>query len=186
MRPLGMGSTGRKLVTAAAMTKAAKDIQSEFAPFQLGSMVKNGCEAVVHRIRRMHDMVGDTHVIISIDVANAFNTVSRLHGLLSIAQAIPSLYTYTYRMYSLKNKLWMDGPNEQTREPISSEEGFTQGAVDGGVFFNTALNHVLKEANSVLQVECAGACVAIADDIVGCVTPQMTSVRYNHAKVQLT
>ena len=174
MRPLGMGSTGRKLVTAAAMSKAAKEIQSEFAPFQLGSMARNGCEAVVHLIRKMHDTFGDTHVIVSIDVANAFNTVSRLQGLLSIAQSIPSLYTYAYRTYSLKNKLWMDGPNEQTREPISSEEGSTQGAVNGGVFFNTALNHVLKEVNSVLQEEHAGAFVAIAaDDVVGCVTPQM-------------
>ena len=78
MRPLGMGSTGRKLVIAATMTKCAKDIQNEFAPFQLGCMAKNGCEAVVHLIRRLHDTTGDTHVIISIDVANAFNTVSRL------------------------------------------------------------------------------------------------------------
>jgi hypothetical protein len=62
MRPLGMGTTGRKLVTAAAMSKAAKEIQNEMAPFQLGSMVKNGCEAVVHLIRKMHDMFGDTHV----------------------------------------------------------------------------------------------------------------------------
>ena len=85
MRPLGMG----KLVTAAAMSKAAKEIQSELAPFQLGSMVRNGCEAVVHLIRKMHDTFGDTHVIVSIDVANAFNTVSRLQGLLSIVQSIP-------------------------------------------------------------------------------------------------
>ena len=173
MRPLGMGTTGRKLVTAATMSKAAKEIQSEFAPFQLGSMVRNGCEAVVHLIRKMHDTFGDTHVIISIDVANAFNTVSRLQGLISIAQSIPSLYTYAYRTYSLKNKLWMDGPDEQTRVPISSEEGSTQGAVDGGVFFNTALNHALKEVNAVLQGEHTGAFVAIADDVVGCVTPHM-------------
>lgn len=166
MRSLGMGSTGRKLVTAATMVKSAKEIQNEFAPFQLGCMVKNGCEAVVHLIRQLHDMAGDTHIIISIEVNNAFNTVSRLQGLLSIAQSISSLYTYSYRTYSLKNKLWMDGPDEQTREPISSEEGSTQGAVDGGVFFNTALNHVLKEVNTTLEANQAGAFVAIGGDIV--------------------
>ena len=174
MRSLGMGSTGRKLVTAATMTKSAKEIQNEFAPFQLGCMIKNVCEAVVHLIRQLlHDMTGDSHVIISIDVSNAFNTVSRLQGLLSIAQSLPSLYTYTNRSYSLKNKLWMDGPDEQTREPIPSEERSTQGAVDGGVFFNTALNHVLKEVNSTLEVGRTGAFEAIKDDIVGCVTPEM-------------
>ena len=45
----------------------------------------------------------------------------------------------------------MDGPEETTRQPIKGHEGSTQGAVDGGTFFNMAINHVLKEANDVLE-----------------------------------
>ena len=116
---------------------------------------------------QLHELLGGSHVIVSLDVSNAFNAVSRLQGLLSIAQALPGLYTYANRTYKLKNKLWMDGPDEQVRELIPSQEGSTQGVVDGGVFFNTTSSHVLKEVNDVLVAEGVGAFVAIADDIVG-------------------
>ena len=67
----------------------------------------------------------------------------------------------------------MDGPGEATRQPIKAQEGSTQGAVDGGTFFNMAINHALKEANAALEPGRDGAMVAIADDIVGCVTPTL-------------
>ena len=35
IRPLGMGSTGRKLVSATSLTANSKDITNELAPFQL-------------------------------------------------------------------------------------------------------------------------------------------------------
>ena len=105
MRPLGMGSTGRKLVSASLLATNAKEIQNEFAPFQLSYAVKNGCEAVVHFLRRMHELRGDTHVIISLDVSNAFNSVSRLQGMLSIAQALPEIYTHANQTYKRINKL---------------------------------------------------------------------------------
>ena len=139
MRPLGMGSTGRKLVSAALLATNAKEIHNEFFPFQLSYAVKNGCEAVVHFRRRMHELRGNTHVIITLDVSNAFNSVSRLQGLLSIAQALPEIYTHANQTYKRINKLWMDGPGEATRQPIKAQEGSTQGAVDGGTFFNMAM-----------------------------------------------
>ena len=173
MRPLGMGSTGRKLVSATSLAASSKDITKELAPFQLSYAVKNGCEAVVHLLRQMHELNGATHVIITLDVSNAFNSVSRLQGLLSIAQSLPGVYTYANCTYWRSNTLWLESPEEQTREPIQGQEGSTQGAVDGALFFNTAMNHVLKETNEVLAPGSDGAMIAIADDIVGCVTPQM-------------
>ena len=173
MRPLGMGSTGRKLVSATSLAASSKEITKELAPFQLSYAVKNGCEAVVHLLRQMHELNGATHVIITLDVSNAFNSVSRLQGLLTIAQSLPGVYTYANCTYRRKNTLWLESPEEQTRERIQGEEGSTQGAVDGALFFNTAMNHVLKETNAVLAPGSDGAMVAIADDIVGCVIPQM-------------
>ena len=171
--PTGHGIPGRKLVSATSLAASSKDITKELAPFQLSYAVKNGCEAVVHLIRQMHELNGATHVIITLDVSNAFNSVSRLQGLLSIAQLLPGVYTYANCTYRRSNTLWLESPEEQTREPIQGQEGSTQGAVDGALFFNTAMNHVLKETNAVLSPGSDGTMVAIADDIVGCVTPQM-------------
>lgn len=133
---------------AVGMFQNNKKIQEEFAPFQLNFMVKNEFEAVVHLIRRLHEIYGNTHVFFSLDVSSAFNSVSRLHGLLSVAQAFPGLYSYIINTYRRKNKLRMEPIDEQIRESIPSEEVSTKGAVDGGVFFNVAIYYVLKEINA--------------------------------------
>ena len=162
-----MGSTGRKLVSATSLAANSKDITKELSPFQLSYAVKNGCEAVVHLLRQMHELNGATHVIITLDVSNAFNSVSRLQGLLSIAQPLPGVYTYANCAYRRTNTLWLEGPDEQTREPIEGQEGSTQGAVDGGVFFNVAMNHALKEMNAALALGKDGTMIAIADKYCG-------------------
>ena len=38
----------------------------------------------------------------------------------------------------------MDATDEQIRDHILSQEGSTQGAVDGGIFFITAINDICK------------------------------------------
>ena len=75
----------------------------------------------------------------------------------------------------------MDGPDEQVREPIMGQEGSTQRAVDGGVFFNMEMSHVLKEVK-----EGAGAIAAIADDIVGCVTLELARVYWTQSRGKVT
>ena len=139
-----MASTGRKLESATILAQNAEGA----GPF---SDQLNGCDAVVLLVHRLHDHLADVHVIVTFDVRNAFNSVSRLHGLMSIAQAIPGLYTYNFSTYKRINKLWMQSVSEWTRQSTPSEEGTTQRAVDGAIFFNATLSHVLKEVNVLSQ-----------------------------------
>jgi hypothetical protein len=172
LRPIGMGYSGRKLVSSVSLAAASKEIMTNFAPFQLSSLVKNGSETVIHLIRKLHERYGKTHVLLQLDVANAFNSVSRFKGLLAIARHLPQLYTYIFRTYRSKNKLWVDATDEQIRDHILSQEGSTQGAVDGGVFFNMAINDTIKEINNLIKNSGGGTFVAIADDIIGCIKPE--------------
>jgi len=145
LRPIGMGYSGQKLVSGVSLLAAAKVIKKKFAPFQLSSLVKNGPESVVHLIRHLHKIYGDSHVFFQIDVKNAFNSASRLHGLLAIAQHLPQLYTYILRTYRNMNKLWVNASDDQIRDFILSQEGSTQGTVDGGIFFNCTINETINE-----------------------------------------
>lgn len=125
-----LGYSGRKLVSGILLTAAVKETAVNFAPFQLSLLISNGSETVVHLIRRLHDFYGKTHVLFQLDVANAFNSVSRFKGLLAIARHLPQLYTNIFRTYRIKNKLWVDATDEQIQDHILSQEGSTQRAVD--------------------------------------------------------
>lgn len=172
LRPIGMGYSGRKLVSGVSSVAAAKDIREKIAPFQLSSLIRNGSDSVVHLVRQLHELYGDSHVFLQIDVKNAFNSVSRLHGLLAIAQHLPQLYTCILRTYRNMNKMWINATDDQIREYILRQEGSTQGAVDGGIFFNNAINDVLHELNKLVLQLGGGTFVAIADDIIGCIKPE--------------
>ena len=70
------------------------------------------------------------------------------------------------------NKLWVNASDDQIRDFILSQEGSTQGAVDGGIFFNCAINETIQELNKLVMQLGGGVFVAIADDIVGCIKPE--------------
>ena len=70
------------------------------------------------------------------------------------------------------NKLWVNASDDQIRDFIFSQEGSTQGAVDGGIFFNCAINETIQEVNKLVLQLGGGVFVAIADDIIGCIKPE--------------
>ena len=70
------------------------------------------------------------------------------------------------------NKLWVNASDDQIRDFILSQEGSTQGAVDGGIFFNCAINEIIQELNKLVLELGGGVFVAIADDIIGCIKPE--------------
>ena len=70
------------------------------------------------------------------------------------------------------NKLWVNSSDDQIRDFILSQEGSTQGAVDGGIFSNCAINEIIQELNKLVLQLGGGVFVAIADDIVGCIKPE--------------
>ena len=70
------------------------------------------------------------------------------------------------------NKLWVNASDDQIRDFILSQEGSTQGAVDGGIFFNNAINETIQELNELVLQLGGGVFVAIADDIIGCIKPE--------------
>ena len=70
------------------------------------------------------------------------------------------------------NKLWVNASDDQIRDFILSQEGSTQGAVDGGIFFNCAINEIIQELNKLVLQTGGGVFVAIADDIIGCIKPE--------------
>ena len=146
----------------------------------------------MHLIRKVHDLFGKSHVLFQIDVAIAFNSVSRFKMLLAIAQHLPQLYTYILRTYRNKNMLWVDASDEQIRNHILTQEESTQSALDGGIFFNIAINDTIWELNDLVKRSDGGTFIAIADGIIGCIKPedilpafQLIEERFSKLKLEL-
>jgi len=167
MRPINMGTIDRKLTSACMITKHTNEITSTLAPYQLGTLSKNGSETVIHFTRLLLEMHNETWASIQIDVKNAFNSASRAHTLTQIAMHIPEMYNYILSMYRLQHKLWMNVPDEQLRTHIIAGEGSPQGAVDGSFFFTLAINYILVKMNGLVKENGGGVFVAISDDVTG-------------------
>ena len=73
LRPVAVGHMFLRLIGSMAPKKLAPDIQSFFLPAQLGVGVRSGCELMFNAVNA-HLKLNPSHILISADVANAFNT----------------------------------------------------------------------------------------------------------------
>ena len=56
MRPINMRTIDRKLSSACMITKHTNEITSTLAPYQLGTLPKNGSETVIHFTRLLLEL----------------------------------------------------------------------------------------------------------------------------------
>lgn len=63
-----VGYRGGKLVSGVSLTATANEIILKFAPFQLSSLVRNGADLVIHLIRYLHNLYGDSRVFFQTDL----------------------------------------------------------------------------------------------------------------------
>jgi len=141
VRPIAMGGTLPKLVEKSIMRSLAGsgEVDRIFPHLQFGVGKPLGVDQVCHSARRL---VKEGHHLLSVDVRNAFNTVSRASLFNSIVNCIPSLTAYYLLSYGSPTPL-MVVTTSGTRE-ISSEEGVRQGAPLSSLFFCLAIQDVLQ------------------------------------------
>lgn len=167
IRPIGIGSVLARLplamfnrVLSPRLTKLFKDAhQFSYGVSGGVDLVNAGAQAALE--------ANPTWVMLSWDVRNAFNEISRslilralladedLHGLIPVFLALygdrtPDLWYYG------------DGPLHGPTCSLHSMEGTRQGCVFGAVFFNIAVNELYKEFADILGDK--GVLFAIADD----------------------
>ena len=132
IRPIAIGYTWRRLAAKCANSYAIAELADLFSPIQLGVGVMGGCEAAVHAARRYAEDMPDDHVIVKIDISNAFNSLHCDAMLKAVADRVPSIYKFCHLSYSQSSVLKFNNHR------IMSEEGPQQGdPLRGLLFCNT-------------------------------------------------
>ena len=153
VRPLGVGECGRRLITRALMKPFIPIYADAMAPVQLGDGVKSGATKLIFA-GKTHLSMNPDHVVIGIDIKNAFNATSRKHCLQYLWEnpSLRPLYCFHHAILSPESYLGLDGGQNVIDSKRRSSEGFQQGSVEGSIDFDyTAYIAGCAETNAELE-----------------------------------
>jgi len=154
VRPIAVGVILRKLMGQALADITAPHLPDILRPHQFGVGIQGGAENVVQGLRLLRAL-NPTNAVVSIDFANAFNTIDRNAILSEVNSKCPLLENWFGMCYGKPSKLLVRG-----RHPIMSERGVQQGDPLGPLFFALGLQPALSKAAA------EGCCVmAYLDDV---------------------
>ena len=139
-RPIAVGTILRKVVSQCIADSIKDQLPESFVPHQFGVGLPGGGEDVVHGIRVMR-VLHPSHVLLSVDFTNAFNTVQRPAIASQVRARFPELSGWFDQCYGRESLLLVAG-----RDPIPSARGVQQGDPLGPFFFALALQPALQEA----------------------------------------
>jgi hypothetical protein len=169
VRPICVGQMLRRLTGRAAMIQLRKEVEEELAPLQLGISVSCGVEVVCRAEQAWLEMHPD-HVMLFVDVRNAFNEVSRaaVFEALNESPGLRCLLPMFRAFYEETGTLWYDMGAELGAQAVESAEGTQQGDPGSGLAFALAIQGPLRRAAAAIGQTASpqtGLCVAIADDM---------------------
>jgi hypothetical protein len=163
VRPIAIGEVWCRLAGLCALSACA-DVGRDLAPLQLAVGISGEVEAAVHAVKAALSKDRNA-ALLSVDMANAFNTVSRSAVFAAVQERAPSLLPYVQWSYGAATDLHIVGAPEGT-PPVLSSAGVRQGDTLGTFLFALALQrpleHTREEANRLpLRV----AVTSFADDV---------------------
>ena len=111
LRPIAIGEVLRRLTGKCLMESVQTAAREHFFPAQIGVAVPGGAEAAVHAVRAWttQHAQGSSKVLVKLDFANAFNSVSRQQVLASARSQFPSLSRWVNWCYGEASYLQFGG-----------------------------------------------------------------------------
>ena len=142
LRPIGIGTALRRIAGAAIMRHHRHQLAAHFLPHgQFGIGIKGGIDLVIQATstdvhRYITSPAQPTHALLSLDIKNMFNEVSR-DATLTALQNTPSLHNlipYYRLLYDVPNRCWYKPPSTSHFQFFNQHEGHAQGDPLSGAF----------------------------------------------------
>jgi hypothetical protein len=153
VRPIGMGNTIRKICSTLFLshtherTEGSSFNERHFKDLQFG-LAENGCEKIIHRFRLNSQLYPDRDMFFA-DAENAFNRISRAHGLREVKTHFPFMFPFVSQIYGKDSNGWFIGDSSVL--PIKSSEGYHQGDVLGSWLFCLTIQPLLEKLRMALS-----------------------------------
>lgn len=142
VRPIAVGEILRRLTSKCLMATVRAEARSFFYPAQVGVAVPGGTEKVIHTVRAWwgrHRAGPLPKLLLKLDFANAFNTVSRNSILPTVRDHFPALARWTTWCYRQPTRL------QFATHTLESHSGVQQGDPLGPLLFSAALQPLASD-----------------------------------------
>ena len=109
IRPIAVGETFRRLAAKCVLKSTEDTLKEYLSPEQVGVAIPNATETTARRVRLWLQHAGPNHVMLQVDMKNAFGSVFRDRMLSELRTHCPALYPYAAACYRNPNLLMGDG-----------------------------------------------------------------------------
>ena len=174
MRPSAISESWYRFAGFCALRTYGCGTGAGLAPLQAGVSTPGGTETVAHALASALAEHPET-VVISVDMANAFNSVHRAAMFAAVQQSAPALLPMVQWVYAEEMSLHIVEAPEGTA-PVMPQRGVQQGNPLGPLLFALTLQPVLERVDTACE---EGRLVSYLDDmsIVSTLTPAAGAFR---------
>jgi hypothetical protein len=161
LRPLGIPSAIRRITAVAILQIYRSRFANNLLPFNYAFGVSGGVDFVASSVRlgvekyiqNENDTVLPSRSLVSLDIKNMFNAVSRQKLRQIIAIEFPELSAFADLLYDSPGKTVIKR-KDGTWEWIPVREGFSQGCPASPVFAGLVLNRILSKVFAEMKTQC--------------------------------
>ena len=156
-RPISMGDVARRVAGRAALHRIKDTAAAHFRGdgdshcLQLGCFSRSGSEHAIHDIT-LHLQLNPSHIVIHVDVANAFNSQQRFAFLMQVAEHFPELFQLACQFYMEPTDLLVWGTagadGTQPLQRLLSTSGQQQGDTLGSFLFAIGTQPILQAVHA--------------------------------------
>ena len=158
-RPLGVPSAIRRISAILVLSEYSSEFAAHLLPYNFAVGVGGGCDVIIKTLQLAVDKYisekednGDlpSRCLVSLDIRNMFNAVSRERLREIISDKFPTLEAFSDLIYEEAGETFVK-LEDGDWTIISVEEGFTQGCPVSPVFAAIVLNEILDKIQQELN-----------------------------------